>query len=138
MKLLPVFLKNNISNEFYITNFDCKKITPQQLVCRDARALEINSCTVCINDLPFRFVKDNRSSFSTFILDRFQSNFVFKSLEALSHVKFKLRVHCQKDEEEKYNDLMFHLHFTLEKDGLVKAFMDQRFNNSNSFDTKNT
>ncbi len=138
MKLLPVFLKNNISNEFYITNFDCKKIIPQQLVCRDARALDITSCTVCINDLPFRFVKDNRYSFSTFNLDRFQSNFVFKSLEALSNVKFRLRIHCEKNDEERYKDMMFHLHFNLEKDGLTKAFMDQRFNNSNSFDAKNT
>ncbi len=125
MKLLPVFLKNNISNEFYITNFDCKRIIPEQLICRDARALEIESCTVYINELPFRFVKDNRSNYSIFYLDRFQSNFVFKSLEALSNVKFKLRINCGKEVEEKYKDMLFHLHFRLEKDIVTRIVSDK-------------
>jgi len=136
MKLLPVFLKNNVSNEFYITNFDCKRIIPKQLICRDARALEINTCTICINDLPFRFIKDNRSSFSTFYLDRFQSNFVFKSLEALSGVKFRLKIHCAKEDEEKFKDMIFHLHFNLEKD-LSSQFSQDVLINPNSFTTKN-
>ncbi|MEO6302302.1 MAG: hypothetical protein ABIP51_03910 [Bacteroidia bacterium] len=137
MKLLPVFLKNNISNEFYITNFDCKRIIPEQLICRDARALELENCTIYINDLPFRFVKDNRSNYSIFYLDRFQSNFVFKSLEALSNVKFRLRLNCPKEAEEKFKDMLFHLHFRLEKDLTTKLFQDKDLN-STSVSTKNS
>ena len=111
MKILPVFLKNNIVNEFFITNADCKKIVLQHLICNDSKTFDISRCVVYINDSPVNFIKGDWTNPNTFYINGFQKRLATQSIEPFSVVKFMLRVYCPDYVEKSIVDTSFQLHF---------------------------
>ena len=114
MKTLPVFLRNNIVNEFFITNSDCKKLVLQQLVCNDSKTFDISRCVVYINDFPVNFIKGDWTNRNTFYINGFQKKLATQSIEPFSVVKLMLRVYCDDYIEKSIEETRFQLHLYLE------------------------
>ena len=116
MKILPVFLKNNIPNEFYLTNSDSKKLVLEQLVCNDARTFDISRCVIYVNDLAIDFIKGDWTNPNVFYVNGFQNKVASQSIEPFSVVKFMLKINCPEREEKNLQDIHFKLHLSLEEE----------------------
>ena len=128
MKILPIFLRNNIPNEFYITNSDSKKIVLEQLVCKAPITFDITKCIVFVNDMPFNFVKGGWASPDVFHINGIPNKMASHNIEPLSLVKFMLKIDCKKGDEEKYENIHFHLHLSVESDFVNETVWENEFN----------
>jgi hypothetical protein len=116
MKILPVFLKNNIPNEFYLTNSDSKILVLEQLVCNDAKTFDISRCVIYVNDLAIDFIKGDWTNPNVFYVNGFQNKVASQSIQPFSVVKFTLKVNCPKHLEKNLEDIHFKLHLSLEEE----------------------
>lgn len=118
MKILPVFLKNNVVNEFYITNTDSTKLVLQQLVCSDEKTFDISRCVIYVNDIEVSFVKGDWTDPHIFYVNGIQNKIASQVIKPFSLVKFKLCVICDEHEKKKIENIDFQLHLALEEEAV--------------------
>ena len=114
MKVLPVFLKNNVPLEFFIANVDSNKLILDHLVCKYPTTFDLTKCIIYINDKPVNFIKSNWATPTIFHVNGIPDKVSSHVIEPLSKVTFMLTVDCKKEDEEKFEDVRFHLHLSLE------------------------
>ncbi len=128
MKILPVFLKNNIPVEFYIADVDSNKLILNYLICKDPITFDLSKCVVYINDKPVNFIKSNWATPTCFNVNGVPDKCFIEAIKPMSMVKFTLQIDCKKEAEEKYADLHFHLHLSQESELSNKLISKKKMN----------
>jgi hypothetical protein len=119
MKVLPVFLKNNVPLEFFIANVESNKLILDHLVCKYPQTHDVSKCVLYVNDKPVNFIKSSWATPTTFNVNGIQGKVSSHLIEPLTKVTFKLVIDCKKEEEKKFEDVRFHLHLSLEVESKI-------------------
>lgn len=114
MKLLPVFLKNNVPLEFFIANVDSNKLILDHLVCKYPVTYDLTKCVLYVNDKPVNFIKSSWATPTIFNVNGIPGKVSHHMIEPLTKVTFTLVIDCKEEEKRKYEDVRFHLHLSLE------------------------
>jgi hypothetical protein len=115
MKVLPVFLKNNVPVEFNVANIDANKLILNCLVCKDPETFDLTKCIVYVNEKPVNFIKGDWATPSYFHVNGIPNKISSQIIEPLSKITFTLVIDCEKEDVRKYSDFRFHLHLSLEQ-----------------------
>ena len=114
MKVLPVFLKNNVPLEFFIANVDSNRLILDHLVCKYPKTHDLTKCMLYINNKPVNFIKSSWATPTIFNVNGIPGKVSSHIIEPLTKVTFKLTIICTKEEEKLFEDVRFHLHLSLE------------------------
>lgn len=131
MKVLPVFLKNNVPLEFFIANADSNKLILDHLVCKDPKTFDLTKCIVYINDKPVNFIKSSWATPTIFHVNGIPDKVSSHIIEPKAKITFTLVADGKKEDVEKYKDIHFHLHLSLEAEKSIKPILE---NNLSGFD----
>jgi len=130
MKVLPVFLKNNIPQEFFIANVESNKLILDHLVCKYPSTFNLTKCVLYVNDKPVDFIKSNWATPTIFNVNGIPGQVSSHIIEPLTNVTFTLLIQCKKEDERKYEDIRFHLHLSLELESSWKKLNEDDLNYS--------
>src|SRR3954470_17962406 len=103
MKVLPVFLKNNVPLEFFIANVESNKLILDHLICKYPQTLDLSKCVLYVNGKPVNFIKSNWATPTVFNVNGIPGKTSAHIIEPLTKVTFTLVIDCKKEEEEKFS-----------------------------------
>ena len=130
MKVLPVFLKNNVPLEFFIANVESNKLILDQLVCKYPSTFDLTKCILYVNDKPVNFIKSSWATPTIFNVNGIPGKVSSHFIEPLTKVTFTLVIDCKEEDEPKYEEVRFHLHLSLELESSVKRLKEENLNYS--------
>lgn len=136
MKVLPVFLKNNVPLEFFIANVESNKLILDHVVCKYPSTFDLTRCTLYVNDKPVNFIKSSWATPAIFNVNGIPGKVSEHLIEPLTNVTFTLVVDCKKEDEHKYKDIRFHLHLSLEPESSFEKWKEDDLNYSEFDRTK--